>query len=352
METNKLPLSKIAIRNFGSTTDGTPVYLFTLKNKNDIAISISNYGGTITSIHAPDRNGSSENIALGFEDFESYLGSHPFFGATIGRYANRISNSSFRINGKKYQLAPNEGPNHLHGGITGFDKVVWDFETPDEQTLVLSYSSEDGDEGYPGTLHVTVTFTLTDRNELKIDYHAETDRKTPVNLTNHTYFNLTGNPANTILEHELEIVADAYTPVDDASIPTGDIADVAGTPFDFTTAKPIGRDIKPLKNGYDHNYVISRRKGNSPRLIAVAYDPLTGRKLETFTDKPGVQLYTGGGLSADIGGSKGPDFCKFGGFCLETQFFPDSPNIDHFPSPMLEPDDVYKSTTIYRFSTE
>ena len=340
------------MHTFGTTSEGLTVHLFTLENKNGIAVSITNYGGIVTAIRTPDRGGNFANIVLGFEQFQSYLSDHPFFGALIGRYANRISNSSFVLNGKTYSLAANVGPNHLHGGKRGFDKVVWDFDNPNNQTLKLSYLSKDGEEGYPGNLEVVVTYTLNDRNELKIAYQAQSDKDTPVNLTNHSYFNLTGNPGQRILDHVLQIQADSYTPVDDTSIPTGEIASVTATPFDFRSPKTIGRDMHSLTNGYDHNFVLGDKIAESPKPVAEVYDPASGRKLQAETDKPGMQLYTGGGITSDIGDPEGIPFQKFSGLCLETQFFPDSPNQNHFPSPVLKAGNLYKTTTIYRFSNE
>lgn len=336
--------------DFGTGPDGTEARLFTLKNEQNMEVSITNYGGTVTAIRVPDRDGRKANVVLGFDTFRDYLGEHPYFGAIIGRYANRIAGSAFTLNGTEYRLAANEEPNHLHGGLRGFDKIFWNFETPDKQTLKLTYTSKNGEEGYPGNLDVTVTYSLNDENELRIDYHAVTDKATPVNLTNHSYFNLTGNPENRILEHILQLNAGQYTPVDDYAIPTGEIREVSNTPFDFTTPYPIGERLHELKNGYDHNYVLGMKKSETPERAAIVYDPSTGRKLETWTDKPGIQLYTGGGLSSEIGRSGKYHFQKFGGFCLETQYFPNSPNIDHFPSPFLDTGDVYHFTTIYRFS--
>ncbi|MDG5766232.1 galactose mutarotase [Balneolales bacterium ANBcel1] len=352
MTKNRTSAPASGIRPFGRAPGSETVFLITLKNKRNTTVSITNYGGIVTSIRVPDRDGAFANVVLGFDDFDSYLQPHPFFGALIGRYANRISDSSFTLNGQRYELTPSEGPNQLHGGPAGFDKVIWEFDNPDSNTLILTYDSPDGEEGFPGNLQVTVTYTLTDDNELKIDYRARSDRDTHVNLTNHSYFNLTGNPELSVLDHQLLIKAKAYTPVDQASIPTGEITPVAGTPFDFNVAKAIGRDINALENGYDHNYVLGDEITDFPKRVAVATDPSTGRKLETFTDKPGMQLYTGGGLSGDIGGPGTPAFRKFGGFCLETQFFPDSPNNDHFPSSVLKAGDEYRTTTIYRFSTQ
>lgn len=348
-ETTSSP-SEIESHYFGSSPDGTEARLFILRNKNKMEVSITNYGGIITAISVPDREGRVENVVLGFERFREYLGEHPYFGAIVGRYANRIAGSAFTLHGREYRLAANDGPNHLHGGLRGFDKVFWDYQLPGGNRLELSYTSKDGEEGYPGNLEITVTYTLTEENELRIDYHAVTDKSTPVNLTNHSYFNLTGNPENRILDHILQLHARQYTPTDDNSIPTGDIKDVANTPFDFTKPLGIGERLSQLENGYDHNYVLGMSRAESPKPVAVVEDPSTGRRLETFTDKPGLQLYTGGGLHPEIGKSGNRKFRQFGGFCLETQFFPNSPNTPHFPSSVLESGDTYQFTTIYRFS--
>ncbi|MDI6401230.1 aldose epimerase family protein [Balneolaceae bacterium ANBcel3] len=342
----------IEIKDFNTLYDGTETHLVILRNEQKTEVSITNYGGIITSIRTADRKGHLENIVLGYSHIDDYQCEHPFFGAVIGRYANRIEGSRFSLDGETYHLTPSEGENQLHGGKKGFDKVLWNIESTTDDTLTLSYSSPDGEEGFPGTLKVFVSYKLTNQNELIISYKAETDKPTVINLTNHSYFNLTGNPGRHILEHELQLHSNYYTPVDEQSIPTGELAAVEGTPFDFTQPKPIGRDIHLLENGYDHNYVLGERLEDAPRMVARLKEPHSGRVLETLTDKPGIQLYTGAGLQPVPGTKGGQNFRKFGGVCLETQFFPNSPNMPDFPSCFFTPDKPYQSTTIYRFSLD
>ncbi len=305
----------------------------------------------------PDRDGRLEDVVLGFEALESYFGPHPFFGALIGRYANRIGKGRFRLDDRDYVLATNHGPNHLHGGARGFDKVVWDAEllgTNEGPALRLSHRSEDGEEGYPGTLDATVTYTITENDELRIAYVAATDRPTVVNLTHHSYFNLAG--AGDILSHELFIDADRYTPVDAGLIPTGELRAVLGTPFDFREPRPIGgrvRDADPqlsLANGYDHNFALVPG-GAGLRLVSRVYEPRSGRIMEVFTTEPGLQLYTGNGLDGSLVGKKRTPIQRHAGLCLETQHFPDSPNQPSFASTRLNPGEEYSSQTVYRFST-
>ncbi len=331
--------------------DGRDVFLYTLTNAKGGQVKISNYGGTVTSWLVPDKKGNTSGIIVGFDSLNSYLQKPPYFGALIGRYGNRIGNAKFELDGKTYQLAANNGKNSLHGGTVGFDKVVWDAMTVNDSipSLILSYTSKDGEEGYPGNLKVTVTYTLSDDDELSIDYNAETDKATPVNLTNHSYFNLTGDQSNTILDHTLMIEADHYTPVDTALIPTGEIRAVKGSPFDFTSPKKIGAEINSVPGGYDHNFVLNR-KDSSLQLVAVLSDSLSGRKLEVFTTEPGLQFYTGNFLNGKFINHDGKPVNYRTALCLETQHFPDSPNKPAFPSTILRPGGRYHSVTKYKLS--
>ncbi len=341
--------SAITKENFGEV-DGKPVFLYTLHNKNGIEVSISNYGGTVTKWMAPDKNGKKSSIVLGFDSLSGYLAKPPYFGALIGRYGNRIAKGKFKIDTSTYTLATNNGKNHLHGGLKGFDKVVWDASSVDSvPALTLNYTSKDGEEGYPGNLKVTVLYTLTDENELSIEYNAETDKTTPVNLTNHSYFNLTGDVNNNILNHVLMIKADYYTPVDTTLIPTGEIKAVKGTPFDFTVPTAIGSRISAVKGGYDHNFVLNN-KDASLNLVATVTDSISGRKLEVFTTEPGLQFYTGNFLDGSIKTSDGKPIQQHAAFCLETQHFPDSPNQPKFPSTLLKPGEKYHTVTKYKLS--
>jgi aldose 1-epimerase len=298
-----------------------------------------------------DKSGAQSNIVLGFDDLKGYQAPPPFFGATIGRYGNRIAKGKFSLDGKAYTLATNNGQNHLHGGVKGFDKVVWDVTPLADVTpaLTLTYLSKDGEEGYPGNLKVSVRFTLTDNNELMIQYDAETDKATPVNLTNHSYFNLTGDVNNTILDHILMIDADKYTPVDTTLIPTGEFKSVDGTPFDFRKGKKIGADIDKVPGGYDHNFVLNT-KGNSMQRVAVLSDSLSGRQVEVFTTEPGLQFYSGNFLDGTLTTSDGKAIKQHTGLCLETQHFPDSPNEPTFPTTILKPGEKYHTVTKYQAS--
>lgn len=349
---NKETVSKAGIvKAAWGQTDGKQVDLYTLTNKNGLELKISTYGGTAISWTVPDKNGAKSSILLGYDSLSGYLAKPPYFGALIGRYGNRIANGKFTLDGKTYQLATNDGKNHLHGGLKGFDKVVWTATTISDTvpTIILTYVSKDGEEGYPGNLKVTVQYSLTDDNELAIEYNAETDKATPVNLTQHNYFNLTGDHANTILNHTLKIDADFYTPVDSTLIPTGELKAVKGTPFDFTTATKIGARIDSVKGGYDHNWVLNK-KDSSLQLIAVLADSVSGRKLEVYTTEPGLQFYSGNFLNDKIQSSNGKPFLQHTGLCLETQHFPDSPNKPAFPSTILRPGVKYHSLTKYKFS--
>jgi aldose 1-epimerase len=342
--------------DFGKTPEGTPVELYTLTNGKSTA-KVMTYGAILTELHVPDREGQTADVVLGFSDLKGYLAGHPYFGATVGRFANRVAGGKFRLGGKDYSLAVNNGPNSLHGGTKGFDKVVWSarpVERPDGPAVEFSYKSRDGEEGYPGTLAVVVTYTLTDDGALKIDYKATTDKPTPVNLTNHSYFNLAGPASGTILGHELMLAADKYTPGDATMIPTGEIAPVKGTPLDFTVMTPIGARIAQIPGdpgGYDHNFVI-KGTGKTPALAARVREPKTGRVMEVFTTEPGVQLYTGNFLDGTLKGKGGVVYKKNQGFCLETQHYPDSVHHANFPSTILEPGKSYTQTTIYKFSAE
>lgn len=338
---------------FGRTDDGAQVDLYILKNDRGMIAKVMTYGALLTELHVPDRNGKLGDVVLGFDKLEPYLKGHPYFGATIGRVANRIAKGKFTLDGKTYTLACNDGPNHLHGGLKGFDKVVWqatEIKVKNGVAVRFQYVSPDGEEGYPGTLTATVVYTLTNDNELRLDYTAQTDKPTPVNLTNHSYWNLATE--GDILNHHLAICADHYTPVDETLIPTGEIAPVKGTPMDFTTAHPIGDCLLDLTNsprGYDHNYVLNS-KGKSLALAATVYEPVSGRYMEIFTDQPGIQFYSGNFLDGTLTGKRGVTYHKYYGFCLETQHFPDSVNRPNFPSVILRPGKKYKTTTIHRFT--
>jgi aldose 1-epimerase len=345
---------------FGTTPDGKAVELYTLTNPQGIEVRAMTYGGTILSLQTPDKKGHLADITLGFDTLDGYLGQNPFFGALVGRYANRIGNAKFTLNGKEYTLAKNNGPNSLHGGLKGFDKVVWQaqsFQKRAEVGLILKYKSADGEEGYPGTVQVTVTYTLNDKNEFSIDYRATTNKPTPINLTNHAYFNLAGEGNGDILGHVMMIKANRFTPVDATLIPTGKIVSVKGTPLDFTKPTAIGARINDkyeqlvLGKGYDHNFVINRQ-GPGLALAARVYEPTSGRVLEVDTTEPGVQLYTGNFLDGTPAGKHGHIYKARDGFCLETQHYPDSPNQPNFPSTILKPGQTFHSTTVWRFSTQ
>lgn len=342
---------------WGSTEDGTPVEQYTLVNQNGMMVKIITLGGTVTELWVPDKDGNFADVVLGFDDVAGYESpNNPYFGCIVGRYANRIANGQFTLDGRTYTLVQNNGPNSLHGGVKGFHLRVWKaypLYTPDGPALRLKYLSHDGEEGFPGNLNVTVTYTLTNDNALRIDYLATTDKPTVVNLTNHSYFNLKGEGNGTILEHELMLNADHYTPTDDTLIPTGEIAPVEGTIFDFRTPHTIGERIKELAEppfkGYDHNFVLNNPEGKL--ILAAKVKELTsGRIMEVYTDQPGVQLYCGNWL--DVVGKGGKYYGQYYGFCLETQHYPDSPNKPNFPSVVLRPGETYKTTTIYKFLVE
>ena len=329
--------------------DGKKISLYTLTNDKGNQVTITNYGGTVTSFVTPDKNGNKSSIIVGFDSLQPYLQKPPYFGALIGRYGNRIGDAKFSLDGKEYTLAANNGKNHLHGGLKGFDKVVWDASVADSSTpsLTLKYLSKDGEEGYPGNLSVTVQYTLTNDDELKIEYNATTDKATPVNLTNHSYFNLTGDVSNTILDHTLMIDADHYTPVDTTLIPTGEIKPVKGTPFDFTSAKKIGKDISQVPGGYDHNWVLNK-KDSSLEKVAELTDSVSGRTMDVYTTQPGLQFYTGNFLDGTFTNRGGTPLKLHSALCLETQHFPDSPNKPNFPTTILQPGQQYHSVTMYK----
>jgi len=338
-------------QNFGSFA-GQPVHLFTLKNKNSVEVSICNYGGIVTSIKTPDKKGNFDDIVLGFDTLEEYIEDNPYFGCIAGRFANRIAGGRFSLAGKTYQLTTNGGEHHLHGGERGFDKVLWKARETSDNSLNLTYHSKDGEEIYPGGLEVEVIYTLTDNDELRIDYAATTDAPTIVNLTNHSYFNLSG--ATDILAHEVLLKADRFTPIDEGFIPTGELKEVDGTPFDFREFMPIGARINndheqiKLADGYDHNWVLNGQAGEL-RHVASVRELETGRGLELFTTQPGVQFYSGNFLT-HIKGKDGRIYEKRSGFCLETQHFPDSPNQPNFPSVTLKPGEKYEQTTVFKFT--
>jgi aldose 1-epimerase len=339
--------------------NNTPVEIYTLTNANGLEMRVTNYGGIITSLKVPDRSGHVDDIVLGFDTIEGYLKDPPYFGALIGRYGNRIAKGQFTLDGKTYRLATNNGPNHLHGGVKGFDKVLWNAmpaDGADGVSVTLTRTSPDGEEGYPGNLQVSVRYMLTDKNELAIDYRATTDRPTPVNLTQHSYFNLAADGGD-ILGHELMLNANRYTPVDDTLIPTGELAAVEGTPFDFRKATAIGArigtDNLQLKNGkgYDHNWVLNRT-GPGLERAATVFEPKSGRTLEVATTEPGIQLYSGNFLDGTITGTGGRVYKLRSGLCLETQHFPDSPNHPKFPSTIVKPGQTYASRTVLTFGVK
>lgn len=345
---------------WGETTDGRAIDRYTLTNPAGVEIDVITWGAIVSRIVVPDRTGKKDDVALGFDNLAGYLGEHPYFGAIVGRYGNRIAKGRFTLNGKTYTLAVNNGPNSLHGGLKGFDKQVWQarpFAGADGQSLELTYVSKDGEEGYPGTLRAKVTYTLTPTNTLRIQYEATTDKDTVLNITNHSYFNLAGQAHGDILAHQMQLDADRFTPVDATLIPTGELKAVAGTPFDFRTPAAIGARIdagdQQIKfgGGYDHNFVINGQAGTLRRAARVT-EPSTGRVMEVFTTQPGVQFYTGNFLDGSVKGKGGRAYPRRSGFCLETQHFPDSPNQPAFPSTVLKAGDTFRSTTEYRFSTD
>jgi aldose 1-epimerase len=346
--------------SFGITPQGAKVELYTLRNAQGLEAKITNYGGILVSLTVPDRDGNLDDVVLGFDELGGYLNEHPYFGATIGRFGNRIAGGRFSLDGTAYQLATNDEGNHLHGGLKGFDKVVWEAaerESGQGAALDLKYVSRDGEEGYPGTLAVGVTYTLTNQNELRIDYTATSDKTTIVNLTHHSYFNFRDAGASDVLEHQLRIDADHFLPIDRSSIPTGEIRGVKRTPFDFTIMTPIGARIghEDLQlfygNGYNHNWVLNK-PGQSTRLAATVYESVSGRLMDVLTTEPGLQFFSGNFPDGKFGGKGGKAYPSRSGLCLEAQHYPDSPHHSEFPSTVLRPDGLYTQTTIYRFSTE
>ena len=340
--------------------DGKQVDIYTLTNSNHIEVKITNYGGTVTSIKLPDKKGKFDDVALGFNDLEDYIKNSSYLGCIVGRYGNRIGNAEFSLDGKKYSLAKNNGLNNLHGGLRGFDKVLWEAEPvigEDYQSLKLTFLSRDGEEGFPGNLKVEVIYTLTDDDSLRIDYTATTDKATVVNLTNHTYWNLAGEGSGDVLKHQLMINADFFTPIDQGSIPTGELRPVVNTPMDFRKPRVIGEgvdsDYEQIKlcRGYDHNYIINPDEDRELKLAATVFEPESGRYMEVYTTEPGIQFYSANFLFG-ITGKSGREYGPRGAFCLETQHFPDSPNKPEFPSVVLRPGEIYKTTTIHRFSVK
>jgi aldose 1-epimerase len=356
-EENDLQVT-IQKEKFGETPDGRVIHLYTLKNPNGIKVKIINYGAAIVSIEVPDKNGNFADIVLGYDSLDGYINDSVYLGVTVGRYANRIAGGKFTIDGVEYRLAKNNGENHLHGGIEGFFKKVWSeknvFSSKEKAGIELSYLSKDKEEGYPGNLQSIVKYTLTPNNELIIEYEASTDKPTPVNLTNHSYFNLKGQGNGDILNHRIMLNAKKYTPVDEGLIPTGEIKSVEGTPLDFTKIEAIGARIDELDEkfggGYDHNFIL---EGVSDSLVLAAkvIEPESGRVLEIYTTKPGIQFYTGNYLK-NIKGKSGKIYKKYFGFCLEPQYFPDSPNKPNFPSSILKPNETRKELIVYKFLTK
>jgi aldose 1-epimerase len=351
--------ASVARAPFGKLPDGTAVELFTLTNAGGMEVRVTNYGGIITAIRTADRNGTPGDVTLGYDSLDGYLKSTPYFGAIVGRYANRIGKAQFKLDGHTYKLAANDGPNTLHGGLKGFDKAVWQaepFEKEGEAGVVFTHASPAGEEGFPGTLSMRVTYTLTDHNDLAFDYYATTDQPTVLNLTQHAYLNLAGEGSGDVLGHELTINADRYTPVDATLIPTGELASVAGTPLDFRTKTAIGARIDAdypqikLGHGYDHNFVLNKQDAELA-LAARVEEPTTGRVLEVRTTEPGMQFYSANWLDGTITGKAGRPYNRRGAFCLETQHFPDSPNKPTFPTTVLRPGEEFRSKTVYTFST-
>ncbi|BES71339.1 galactose mutarotase [Marinobacter nanhaiticus D15-8W] len=360
-------LESVERSTFGTLPDGREAELYRIVNANGVEMEVTTYGGIITSLRTPDAQGQFDDIVLGFDSLDGYLSdaymkSNPYFGALIGRYGNRIAGGSFELGGKTYELATNNGPNHLHGGDKGFNRVLWKaepFENDEGAGLILTYTSADGEEGYPGKLDVKVVYTLTDDNALAIDYEATTTKATPVNLTQHSYFNLEGEGSGKILDHQLMINADAFTPVDKTLIPTGEIRPVEGTPFDFTEPTAIGKRIEnenqqlAFGQGYDHNFVLNRKSGSRDELVLAARvtEPDSGRIMEVSTTEPGIQFYAGNFLDGTLTGKSGNAYGHRSGFALETQHYPDSPNQEDFPSTILQPGETYQTRTVYTFST-
>ncbi len=355
-----MPQLKINKEIFGKTKENTTIHKFILTNKNGMEVSVINFGGIITSLKSRDRKGNYEDVVLGFDNLSQYEDESPYFGAIIGRYGNRISEGKFTLDGKTYNLAVNNDINHLHGGLKGFDKVVWDATqevTDSTASLILKYISQDMEEGYPGNLQVKVTYTLDNNDELGVKYEAETDKKTIINLTQHSYFNLSGDFSKNILDHEITINADSFLPVDSTLIPTGEVISVEGTPFDFREAKTVGEDIsmsdKQLSygNGYDHCWVLNNQEIGL-RHVASAYHPFSGRLLEVYSDQPGIQFYSGNFLDGTLTSKQDGNYGFRSGLCLETQHYPNSPNEKDFPSVTLNSGEKYMTQTVFRFTSK
>ncbi len=357
VETTTLKRTMVT-KPFGTLPDGRAVTSYKLTNKNGMTLAVINYGGIIVSLTAPDRSNNFDDVVLGYDSLTDYLTANPYFGALIGRYGNRISKGKFTLDGTEYTLALNNDKNNLHGGPNGFDKVFWDIESVNDHTLKLTYASPDNDQGFPGNLLTEVIYTFTDDNEVRIDYKATTDKPTVVNLTQHTYFNLAGHAAGDILEHELQMDAESYLPVDENLIPTGEIRAVKNTPFDFTKSTSIGERINEsdeqlvIGKGYDHCWVLDPSSAGTLRKVGSLYDSSSGRVMEVLTTEPGIQVYSGNFLDGSNQGKGGHTYAYRTGICLETQHFPDSPNQTAFPSVTLRPGEVYTSTTVYKFSTK
>ncbi|EJF08654.1 aldose epimerase family protein [Pontibacter sp. BAB1700] len=351
--TEQTSMMEIKSAPFGIAPEGQEVQLYTLTNDSGMTVKITNYGAIVTSIQTPDRDGNLGEVALGFDKVDGYVPNDPHFGGIVGRYANRIAKGKFTLDGEEYTLAVNNTPNHLHGGITGFDRVVWQAEPLQKQNAIrLTYVSKDGEEGYPGNLTVVVTYTLTGFNALKIDYEATTDKATPVNLTNHSYFNLSAGEEKDILNHIVTINADQFTATDETLIPTGELASVKGTPYDFNTPQRVGERIENLQGyGYDLNYVV-RNGGEKLVHAATVEEPTTGRVMEVHTTQPGIQFYTAYHLDGTLTGHNNTTYNRYAGLCLEAQHFPDSPNQERFPSTIIRPSEKYSETTVYKFGVK
>ncbi|MBN1348269.1 galactose mutarotase [candidate division KSB1 bacterium] len=354
-ESDKIEKGKIEMgikkQSFGKTPDGIDVDLYTLTNANGLKARLITYGAILVSLEVPDKNGTPGDIVLGYDDLDGYIKENPYFGAIVGRYGNRIAKGKFKLDGVEYRLATNNDENHLHGGIKGFDKVVWQAETVQKKEAAgvkFTYLSKDGEEGYPGNLPCTVIYELTNADELKVRYEATTDKATPINLTHHSYFNLAGQGTGDILSHQVLLAADYYTPVDEALIPTGELRPVKDSPMDFTSAKAIGKEVDLVKGGYDHNFVLNNQNGTLA-LAAKVVEFSSGRIMEIYTTEPGIQFYTGNFLDGTITGKAGKVYKKHYGFCLETQHYPDSPNKPNFPSVILRPGEKYTHLTVHKF---
>ncbi len=340
---------------YGKMPDGRDVHLYTLTNSGGMRVTITDYGAQTVSVEVPDKDGKVGDVTLGYDTLKGWLGNTSYFGATVGRYANRIAKATFELDGKTYTLAANNGENHLHGGLKGFDKCLWNaemVETPDGAGVKFTRTSPDGEEGYPGTLQMTALYSLSGDNAFKAEFTATCDKPTVINIAHHTYWNLRGPAAGDVLGHELMLNADKYTPVDEGLIPTGELKAVAGTPMDFTQPKPIGKEIGEVEGGYDHNFCLNGYDPGKVRLAARVAEPTTGRVMEIHTDQPGIQFYSGNFLDGTITGKGGVTYAKHYGFCLETQHYPNSPNQPDFPSVTLKPGETYKHVMIHKFSTK